>query len=110
MELKETNEGDVAVLAPVGRIDSSNAKQFEEALLGRLTTTEGGVLVDLSELQYISSAGLRVVLLAAKQQQQKGRKFALCSPSPEILEVFEVSGFNKIIDIHQQKNDALAKF
>lgn len=110
MELREDSEGGAAVLAPVGRIDSSNAKAFEEALMARLSSVEGGVLLDLADLQYISSAGLRVVLLAAKQQKQQGRKFALCAPSPEILEVFEVSGFSKIIDIHPTKADALASF
>lgn len=110
MDLVAANENGVTVLALAGRIDSSNAKKFEEAMLKQVDAASAGVLVDLKDLEYISSAGLRVILLAAKQQQRQGRKFALCTPSPEILEVFEVSGFNKIIDIHGAKADALAKF
>lgn len=110
MDLVAANENGTSVVSLSGRIDSSNAKKFEEAMLAQVGAAAGGVLVDLKGLEYISSAGLRVILLAAKQQQRQGRKFALCSPSPEILEVFEVSGFNKIIDIHGAKADALAKF
>ena len=109
MNLVSANENGVAVVSLSGRIDSANAKKFEEAMLAQVGAAAGSVLVDLKNLEYISSARLRVILLAAKQQQRQGRKFALCAPSPEILEVFEVSGFNKIIDIHGAKADALAK-
>lgn len=110
MELQEERQEKLSILSLAGRIDSSNAKVFEENLMGRLNTLARPVLLDLSGLQYISSAGLRVVLMAAKQQQGRSCKFALCSPSPEILEVFEVSGFNRIIEIHKEKGEALARF
>lgn len=104
----EEKQGNVTVLKPEGRVDSSNAKLFEEAMMARLGAIEGGVLLDLAQLRYISSAGLRVILLSAKQQQQKGQRFALCEPSADIREVFEVSGFTKIIEIFQTRDQALA--
>jgi len=110
MELQEERQDKVSILSLAGRIDSSNAKTFEESLMSRLNALARPVLLDLSALQYISSAGLRVVLMAAKQQQARSCKFALCSPSPEILEVFEVSGFNRIIEIHREKAAALAGY
>lgn len=108
MELAEEKQGAVTVLSPDGRVDSSNAKAFEEAVMSRLAAVEGPVLIDLAQLRYISSAGLRVILLSAKQQQQKGQRFALCEPSADIREVFEVSGFTKIIEIFQKRDQALA--
>ena len=108
MELEEDIAEGVTVLAPVGRVDSANARQFEAAVLARIDQAAGAVLIDLGRLGYISSAGLRVVLLAAKRQQAAGRRFALCAPSPEIREVLEVSGFSKIITIYDAKPAALS--
>jgi len=55
--------------------------------------------IDLSELDYVSSAGLRVLLVAAKAAKGKGGKVVLLSPKPAILEVLKISGFDKILDV-----------
>ena len=91
-----------------GRIDGSNVAEFEEAI--RAVTEEGhrAVIMDFEELTYISSAGLRAILLTAKSLGNQNAKFALCSLSDQIREVFEVSGFDKIIAIHPSKAEALA--
>jgi anti-sigma B factor antagonist len=108
MELEEESRGGATIVSVSGRIDSGNAKQFEEALMSKLSAVTSSVLLDLSRLQYISSAGLRVILLAAKQQQASKRNFALCSLTPMIKEVFEVSGFNRILGIYSSRDEALA--
>ncbi|MGD9535637.1 MAG: STAS domain-containing protein [Alphaproteobacteria bacterium] len=108
MELEEESQRGATIVTVSGRIDSANAKQFEEALMSRLSAVASSVLLDLSRLQYISSAGLRVILLAAKQQQASQRSFALCSLTPMIKEVFEVSGFNRILGIYPSRDEALA--
>ncbi|MEX1110117.1 MAG: STAS domain-containing protein [Dongiaceae bacterium] len=108
MELHEETLETATVLSPQGRIDSSNAKDFEEALISRVQDGRPAILLDLAELRYISSAGLRVILLAAKQQRGKQGKFALCALTTEVREVFEVSGFGKILDIHPGRAEALA--
>ena len=68
----------------------------------------GQLLVDFSSLQYISSAGLRSILLAAKKLKSKGGRFALCSLSAAIKEVFDVSGFSSILDIHAGQDQGVA--
>ena len=65
-------------------------------------------MLDLDRLKYISSAGCRVILLAAKQQKLKGAKFALCNLRNEVRDVFEISGFAKILDIHPTREAAVA--
>lgn len=107
MELHEETLETATVLSPQGRIDSSNAKDFEEALISRVQDGRPAILLDLAELRYISSAGLRVILLAAKQQRGRQGKFALCALTTEVREVFEVSGFGKILDIHAGRTEAL---
>ena len=108
MQLEEESRHGAMIVTVSGRIDSGNAKQFEEALMSKLSAITSSVLLDLSRLQYISSAGLRVILLAAKQQQASKRSFALCSLTPMIKEVFEVSGFNRILGIYTDREEALA--
>ncbi len=108
MEIQQDQAGAALVLAPSGRIDSSNARQFEEAVLKALEGGASQVLLDLDRLAYISSAGLRVILLAAQKLKAKGGALRLCALSPMILEVFEVSGFSKLIPIHATREEGLA--
>ena len=108
MDMKVEDASGVTVLSPAGRIDSSNARQFEESVVSALDAGSGDVVIDLGQLAYISSAGLRVILLAAQKLKAKGKALKLCSLSPMILEVFEVSGFSKLIPIHKDRDAALA--
>ena len=108
MEINQEAAGSALVLVPTGRIDSSNARQFEEAVVKALDGGATNVLLDLGGLAYISSAGLRVILMAAQKLKAKGGALRLCSLAPMILEVFEVSGFSKLIPIHKDRGDGLA--
>jgi stage II sporulation protein AA (anti-sigma F factor antagonist) len=76
-----------------GRLDGTNAADAEQALLARIQDGPNHVILDMSALEYISSAGLRVVLLAAKHLRKTGGTLSLCGMREHIREVFEVSGF-----------------
>ena len=91
-----------------GRIDSSNSREFHLELEAVVTDSDSSVILDFEEVAYISSAGLRVILLTAKSLQQSGVKFALCSMDESIREVFKISGFDKIIGIHTSQTEALS--
>ena len=103
----ERNDG-VLIAKPEGRIDGVNARDFHEALSEAIGTDSNPVLVDLAAINYISSAGLRTFLLIAKKLQERSAQFALCSLSEPIREIFEISGFDKIIAIHASQEEALA--
>ena len=66
--------------------------------------------MDFEDLAYISSAGLRVILLVSKQLQRKNTKFGVCSLSSSISEVFQISGFDKIIPTYTAQADAISAF
>ena len=87
------------VLRVMGRLDSATSPVLEKALLALLVEPGARVLVDFAALGYVSSAGLRVVLMAAKQARQIKGKLILCSLQPHVGEVFEMSGFARIIEI-----------
>ncbi len=108
MDINATKEGNILISKPLGRLDGTNSRDFEEALKTELNQEELSLIIDLEDLVYISSAGLRAILLIAKTLNSKGRKLALCSLSDQILEVFEISGFNKVIPIHSDKAAAIS--
>ncbi len=108
MDVVETQAGDVTVLAPGGRIDSVTCKAFEEQVMARINGGTTRLLVDFGNLDYISSAGLRVLLMAAKRLKAAKGRFAICAMKDHIREVFEVSGFAGILDIQPDRDTALA--
>ena len=91
-----------------GRIDGSSAAQFEEAIRTVIEDSDRAVIMDFEKLVYISSAGLRAILLTAKSLQSRDAKLVLCSLSEQIREVFEISGFDKVLAIHPTRAAALA--
>ena len=108
MELDVERHAGTLIAKATGRIDGVNAGDFEQSLSGAIDDSDSAVIVDLADLSYISSAGLRAVLLTAKSLSRRSAKFALCAPSKPIREVFEISGFDKIIDIHDSREAALS--
>lgn len=97
-----------AVVATVqGRLDSTNAPAIEAELLGRIGG--GGYVLDFTRLDYISSAGLRVVLVLAKRLKQASGTFVLAGLQPHIKDVFEISGFLGILDVASSRDEALSR-
>lgn len=107
MDITETTVGAVKVAALKGRLDTATAPAAEAKLLAMLEGA-GKVVADLSEVHYVSSAGLRVLLKAAKQAKAGGGAFALASPQAPVREVLEISGFDKILAIHATRPEATA--
>ncbi|MBR9971269.1 STAS domain-containing protein [Magnetospirillum sulfuroxidans] len=107
MEIREEQAEDVVVLVPVARVDSATAKAFEGRVLAAVNTGAAKIIIDFAELDYISSAGLRVVLVGAKMTRAP-RKFSLCGMKPHIREIFDVSGFARILTILPDRAAALS--
>jgi anti-sigma B factor antagonist len=85
--------------ALVGRLDGFTSAAHEATLKALLTGETHSVTIDLSQLEYVSSAGLRVLLMTAKIAKAKGGAVVLASPTPVVLDVLGISGFDKIFDI-----------
>jgi anti-anti-sigma factor len=81
------------VLTPAGRLDNTTAAAFEAAVKSATGAGATRLLIDFSEVPYISSGGLRVILVAAKTLAAKGGRLALCSLNPRVAEIIEMSGF-----------------
>ena len=107
MDIGITRQDTVVIVIPKGRIDGATAKEFEDKLLS-VVRDEKKIVVDFSDIDYISSAGLRVILLAAKSAKSKGHGLALCSMKAPIHQVFDISGFAKLLNIAGSRAQALA--
>ncbi|MXY24778.1 MAG: STAS domain-containing protein [Acidobacteria bacterium] len=108
LKMSEERDGDVLVLLPVGRVDGTNDYLFESLVMQRIGDAEGHVIVDFSRLDFISSAGLRVLLLAAKTLEAERRTFVLCAMKSHIREIFRINGFDRIIPMEESRASAVA--
>lgn len=100
MNINTERDGGALVIKTEGRIDGSNASDFQGSVEAEISAEDKSLILDFEQLDYISSAGLRVILLIAKDLQQKGIKFAICSLSTLVREVFMISGFDQIIEVY----------
>lgn len=100
--------GNIVVLIPRPGIDSSSAKQFEEVLIEGVEASGGAVIVECTELDYISSAGLRSILIAAKLSKNKGARLVLCGMKRHIRRIFDTSGFAQLLPIVTTRDEAVA--
>ncbi len=108
MNLDQETRGDVAILRPVGRLDSSTSPELETTVLERL---EGGcnrLVFDLARMDYVSSAGLRVILLAGKKLRASQGKLVLAGMREDVRDVFEMSGFLTLFSVATDLDEALA--
>ena len=110
MGLNFERENGIMIVIAEGRVDGSNAQEFQGALSEVIDEDDRCVVLDLGKITYISSAGLRVILLTAKALKRQDADLAVCSLTDSIREVFEISGFDKIIQVRASQPDAIASF
>ena len=108
LDIKWRREGNVAIAALLGRIDSSNSNDFLAITEKGILPGDGTLLLDFEKVSFISSAGLRICLILAKKLASSGQAFAMCSLSEFNREVVAVSGFDKLISVHTTVEAALS--
>lgn len=99
MHIEREQVGSDVLLKVAGRLDTPNAKPFEASLLEVVSMTDGDIVVNLAGVDYVSSSGLRALLVAGKAMRSAKRKLTLASLQPQIREVFDISGFSTLFEI-----------
>ena len=110
MQVTPERSGGALVLKTKGRIDGTNAHTFHEDIKKIVTPDDKTIVLDLEELEYISSAGLRIILLVAKDSRNTDVDFAVCAMNKLVGQVFRNSGFDQIINIHDTREAAVQSF
>ena len=105
--LTTERSGQTLIVSAKGRIDGANATEVQGVLSSAIEPGVKLMLLDLGGLTYISSAGLRVIMLTARTLDRSGAKFAVGSPAGPIREVFQISGFDQIIPIFDSQAEAI---
>ncbi len=109
MEVISRKEKDAVVVFVKGRLDAGSSPELEKEIEKLIAGEEKHLILDMAELSYISSAGLRVILAGTKKLKSKGGSLSVASLGSVVKEVFEVSGFNSIIPIFASADEALKK-
>jgi anti-anti-sigma factor len=109
MELFRRKEGNAAVVSVKGRLDAVSSPEVEKELDRLIVEGERRLILDFGGLDYISSAGLRVVLAATKKLKGKEGTLFIASLGSMVKEVFEISGFGAIIPIFSSVDEALIR-
>lgn len=108
MDIAEEAGDGAVVLSPVGRLDSTHSAEFERVVLAVFDRGEKNLLVDLAEVPYISSRGLRVFLVGARRAADAGGRLAVCSLPEFVRSTFEATGFLNLLAMFDSRTDALA--
>lgn len=107
--MREEEVRSTLVINVGGRIDGLNADEFHDSLDQKTQDIASNtVILDCEKLSYISSAGLRSILLTARNLKGKNKTFILCSLPDTAMEIIKISGFDKVFEIHESRSAAVA--
>jgi anti-anti-sigma factor len=109
MEIVETREGGAVVVAPTGRVDSTTSNRLERHLSILLASGERHIVVDFARVEYISSAGLRVMLVLARRLKDARGALALCAMGAPVRHVFELAGFMPLFAVDGSREAAVRR-
>ena len=110
MEIFSSKEKEILVLKLKGRLDTNASMEFEHKVQEAINDQSKNMVLDFTDLEYICSSGLRVIIQAAKKLKSVEGNLVLCSMQDYIQEVFEISGFDSFLTIFASEDDALNSF
>lgn len=108
IEVESTSKNNVTVVRVTGRLDAATSGEFEQACEQAIAAGAHTLILEVGQLRYVSSAGLRVVLSAAKAVQGKGGTLCVAGLGGMVREVFEISGFSGLFPQHESVEAAVA--
>jgi anti-sigma B factor antagonist len=108
MQFAEAQHDTALILHPDGRLDQDTAADFQDRLVNAVSSGGTAVIVDFSKIPYISSVGLRAIMIAAKQSKADGISLSVAALTPTVNEIFEISRFNYVVTVFESLRDAVA--
>ena len=106
MKIIYTPSENIDVLVISGRIDATTSPDFEARVLDLVTDAQVGCVLDFHEVEYVSSAGLRVLLVALRRFNGLDKKLIIARPSDNVKEVITLTGFHKLLMICDSMSEA----
>lgn len=110
ISVTDKKEGDVLILAISGRLDAITSPSVEKTVFDFIHEGQAKLLFDLAGVDYLSSAGLRMLLSVTKKLKTLSGKLILYSVTVNVMDVLKMSGFDHVLEIAQSKEEGLRKF
>jgi anti-anti-sigma factor len=110
MEIQITDHKRVSVLSVTGRVDGSTAGEFENALNGLTEAGKNNIVLDMSEVDFVSSAGLRVLVNTRKTVKSAGGKILLAEPSQQVIDTLDIAGLDVLFEQFEDRETAIGTF
>lgn len=108
--ITEVRKGDTLILKVKGKLDTISSPILEKKVFNLMVNGQKKLLIDLAEVQYINSAGLRMLLSIKKQIKALSGKFIVCSMTKEVMEIIRLCGFDHVLDLADSEEAAFKKF
>jgi anti-anti-sigma factor len=109
MNITKRKEKNIMVISVKGRMDAVTAPEFEKDIIDLISKGENNFIINCSKLEYISSAGLRSILSAAKQLKEKKGEILFAELQSSVHEVFKIAGFYSIFQAYDTEEDAISR-
>lgn len=107
MIITEQSSGKATIVELAGRLDSPNAPKLHERL-DAIISGGNAVVLDFAKVEYVTSAGFRVLLLVARQAEQARCRFVMCAVSGKVRQLFDLGGFLDVLPIARSREEAIA--
>ena len=107
MEINVRKEKVTTIVSVAGRMDALTSPEFEKELSALISAGDSNFLINLQQLEYISSAGLRSILFISRQLKNRNGVLLFAGPQGPVKDVFKISGFNSIFKIFDTEEEAL---
>jgi anti-sigma B factor antagonist/stage II sporulation protein AA (anti-sigma F factor antagonist) len=110
IEIQEQKTGDVFILRLKGRLDAISTPLTEKKIFDYINEGHYKILLDFAQVDYISSAGMRMLLSLTKKLKSLSGKLVLCNVTHNVMDVLKMSGFDHVLELTRSEEDALKKF
>ncbi len=110
MDIKTTTQDDVKIVFLNGELDTVTSSEAETHLNELRSTGSAKIVLNFKELDFISSAGLRVLLATAQELKNTGGELRVCNLNADVQEVFDISGFSTLLNVFENEAGALDGF
>ena len=108
MEFRSKKQGKHTIISLTGRLDISQADEVEVKLSKDVQSGEGDIVIDLQEISYISSSGIRVFVGTVREMERQGRKLKLCAITPPVKKVFDIVELLDLFEVYETEEEAIA--
>lgn len=109
MDIKIRESGNIRIVDLAGRLDTGTSSEAEASISQLLQAGHNKIVINLGAIDYVSSSGLRVLLVTAKKLSAMSGKMKICKPNPVVREILDISGFSTILDVRASEEEALSE-